>query len=462
MQTTLSILTLPLMLAVLLWIGQSPDVPTPVGPTPARERNWEEILGGPRAQWPSPRPSVHWFDNFDEAKVVAARERRPLFVVMRCLPCKQCADFDADVLEGRPGLAEVLRQFICVRLTSIATVDLRQFPMAGFQDLDLSWWGWFIAPEGSIYGVFGGKDETGDRARISIEALATAMNRVLDHHFDPRRGDWNVDIQPARGEKPVTPFDLPGFKSWALRHDETQPIECLHCHQVAEILRQPALDAKTFDKQRDLEIWPYPENIGIVVERNDGLLVTTVAEGSPAAAAGIQPGDRIRAAGSKKLFSQADLRAALQRVESEGGTLVLRWKRATVVMEGTLELKPGWKRVVLDWRQSIAGGNIGAPPGLTWPNAMPDGERKRLGIPPQTMAIKPFFAKQGSWAARRAGVIESDVIIGVNGDTGNRSGREFLVWFRTRFEPGDEVTLKVRNARGLVRDVTYKLTANGR
>ena len=457
MLTSKPFLFAALLLSATLWWAQEP-----AAPQPDRGRDWAEILGPPQGTLPSPRPAVKWLEDFDEAKAIAAREGRPLFVVMRCLPCKQCADFDTAVLESGPVLDPLLRQFVTVRLTSVQSIDLRQFPMQSMQDLDLSWWGWFIAPEGNIYGVFGGKDEHGDRSRISIEALASTLRRVLAHHFDPRRGDWNVDARPATGEKPLTPFDLAGFKSWARRLDDSTKLDCLHCHQVAEILRQPAIDGKLFDKQRDLQIWPYPENIGLVLQRDDGLLVTQVTSGSPAEAAGLVEGDRLVTAMSKKLFSQADLRAVLQHIEPGGGRLHLRWFHGETLMEGSLELAAGWKQVVLDWRQSIASGNIGAQPGFAWPNAMKDADKKKLGIPLKDMAIRPFFGSGGNWVARRAGLNSGDVIIAVNGESPNLFGREFLVWFRTRVEPGDEVTLKVRDPKGKERTIVYEATANGR
>jgi len=452
----------PLVLAAALLAAALCLAQNPQAPAPERARDWNAILGPAQGSWPNPRPTVKWLEDFDEAKAIAAREGRPLFVVMRCLPCKQCADFDAAVLEGGPLLEPLLRQFVTVRLTSVHSVDLRQFPMQRLQDLDLSWWGWFIAPEGSIYGVFGGKDEKGDSSRISTQALATTLRRVLDHHHDPRRADWGVDEKPAAGDKPMRPFDLPGFKSWARRFEEPQKLDCLHCHQVAEILRQPAIDAKKFDKQRELQLWPFPENLGMVLQRDDGLLVSEIVPDSPAARAGLAKGDRLAAAKAKKLFSQADLRAVLQRLEPDGDQLLLRWQRGKDVMEGTLELGQGWKQVVLDWRQSISGGNVGAHPGFAWPNSMSEGDKRKLGIDAKSMAIRPWFGKVSGWTASRAGLSSRDTIVAVGGESPNLSGREFLVWFRRRYEPGDEIKLRVRDSEGVERELAYKATARGR
>jgi hypothetical protein len=459
MQSPWLLVFAPVLLAAAHCWPQNPVEPT----APVRERNWNEILSPTQARWPTPRPAVRWFENLEQAKGVAAREGRPMFVVMRCLPCKQCADFDAAVLEGGPLLTPLLQQFVTVRVTNVQPIDLRQFPMQAMQDLDLSWWGWFLAPDGTIYGVFGGKDERGDGARISTVALATTLKRILDHHYDPRHADWNVDVKPIRGDKPVTPLDLPGFVSWGRHAVEQGTLECLHCHQVAEILRQPAIDANKFDKEKDLQIWPYPENVGIQVLRDDGLVVEKVTAESAAALAGLQVGDRLAGAGVKKLFSQADLRSVLQRVDVGGGKLELHWVRKGKPMQGTLELAQGWKRVTLGWRQSIAGGNFGASPGMAWANPVKDEMKKKLGISLDQMALQPYFGqKEPGWIAHAGGLNTTDIILSVNGKSPNISGREFMAWFRTSFDPGDEIKLHVRNGKGEERDLTYKATASGR
>ena len=79
------------------------------------------------------------------------------------------------------------------------------------------------------------------------------------------------------------------------------------------------------------------------------------------------------------------------------------------------------------------------------------------------MAVRPYFGnKKDAWVARKAGLTDSDVILAVNGQSPNLSGRAFLVWFRGLLEPGDEVVLRVRAAKGGEREVKYKATARGR
>jgi hypothetical protein len=161
--------------------------------------NWNEILGPSQGKLADPLADIIWRTDLQKALAEAQQTNRPLFVTLRCLPCKQCSAFDKDVMEGGPLLAPLLSQFITVRLTNARAIDLRMLPIQGYQDLDISWWGYFLSPQGRIYGIFGGKDHVSDATRISPEALAVTMKRVLAHHYDPRRENWGID-GPGIGE----------------------------------------------------------------------------------------------------------------------------------------------------------------------------------------------------------------------------------------------------------------------
>ena len=451
-------------------------------PTSA-EPNWNEILGPTQATLPGSRaalaeavniPSFHktsipsrvnWEADLPKALREAREQNRPVFVTMRCLPCKACSDFDKDVLEGGGDLDPLLLQFVTVRLTSAANVDLRLLPMEEFQDMDVSWWGWFLSPEGKVYGVFGGRDANGDAGRTSKKALVATLKRVLDHHYDPRRAGWDIDGAAPRltAAKPATPTDLPGYKNWldtGHRREHVVKQDCIHCHQVQEIMHQTAIDAGSFDKSRDLDIWPLPENVGIVLERDDGLLIKSVKSGTPASAAGLKPGDVLGAAGGRRLFSQADFRAALHRLPKTGETaLDLVYLRDGKVQSTIwLQMTGPWRKTNHGWRISYAEGVVGGSPGF-WANDG-SGRRERLGLAKDAMCVSPYFPSDQKFRdaspAWQAGLRGSDLIIAVNGKSPNLVGRPWIQWFRMNNDPGNEVTLTVMNQKGEKRDITFR------
>lgn len=419
------------------------------------EPAWAEILGPARGEVPPPPVGkVEWLNVTQKALEIARRENRPVLVTLRCLPCKQCADFDRDVLDGGDVLTPLLKRFVCVRLTNAEHIDTRIFPAEGYQDFDLSWWAYFLSPEGQVYGIFGGRDDVSESTRISELALVRALDRVLAHHHDPRRPVWAIDGPvPILSGKYPAPWELPGWKSWEKAREAKDG--CLHCHEYGEILRQPAIDAGKFDKQRDLEVWPLPENVGIVLDRDHGLLVKDVKPGSAAAVAGIQAGDVLGAAAGRRLLGQTDFRGALHRGPRGDGKVAVVWKRGDEVLRGDLEVVDGWRRTSLDWRMSVSQGNIGASPGF-FPLGVGADERKRLGIPADRMAVRPFLGdKKG--VAWNGGLRADHVITAVNGESPARDGRGFLVWFRQRLDPGAEVEFAVVEAGGGKKTVKYRV-----
>ena len=424
---------------------------------------WTEILGPPQGKLPAAASfTVTWRTNLAQAMTEAREQNRPLFVTFRCLPCKQCADFDKAVLEGGPELDPLLTQFVTVRLTDAAEIDLRIFPVEGYADLDLSWWGWFLSPEGRVYGVFGGRDHVSDATRISKSALIGSLLRVLTHHYDPRRPRWDIDgSAPDLSGVPKSPRQLPGYKGW-LRgsHEGGQKQACIHCHQVNDILREPAVAAKTFDKQRDFDVWPLPENVGVTLDRDDGLRITSVAAESAADKAGLKPGDVLGAAGGRRLFSQADFRGVLHRGPRRAGEIEVWWRRGAEVTSAKLAVSDGWRKTILDWRMSVSQGIVGGDPGF-FPLAVKTQRREQFNIAADKIAVEPFMGPKPNGAAYDAGVRQSQVVTAVNGETSNMAGRAFLVWFIQRFDPGDHVTLTVMDGPDKRHNVTYQLPQRG-
>lgn len=422
-----------------------------------REIDWRTVLSPSQGKWPEPLPSVVWRDDLLKALADAKAQNRPVFVTLRCLPCKQCSAFDKDVLEGGAQLTPLLRQFITVRLIDAKALDLRLLPVERFQDLDLSWWGYLLSPEGRLYGIFGGKDHVSDATRISPEALASTLTRVLAHHYDPRRSAWDIDGPAANLESaPRNPTNLSGYESWLARGGkEAKAQVCIHCHQVSEILRQPALDAGKFDKLRDTQIWPLPENVGITLDRDDGLLVKSIEPGSSAENAGLRAGDSLAAAGDRRLFGQADFRGVLHRAPNGDAVIPIHWLRSGQEMDGRLHVTGEWRKTVLGWRMSLAQGNIGVDCGF-FPLTMSKNERLKLKLTDDAMGVKPYMYKEAT-PASRAGLKGGNFIVAVNGQSPNISGRNFEWWFRERFELGNMITLDVVDGSGKRSQIKYEL-----
>ncbi len=413
---------------------------------------WLNILREPLSgNYPQPQNEVVWRKYLGKALQEAQKTNRPLFVTFRCLPCKQCSDFDRVVLAGSPQLTPWLKHFITVRLTDARRLNLEIFDIEGYQDLDLSWWGYFLSPKGETYSVFGGRDHVSDKTRISEKALVNTLKRVLDHHYNSKRPSWKIDGRKPRLSRWRSPTKLAGFSSWIKERKYVQKQSCLHCHQVAEVLREPAIRKGTFRGREDLQMWPLPENVGIVLNRDHGLKVDEVKAQSPAEQIGLRKGDILAAAEDQKLFGQTDFRGVLHRGPPEDGSLKVYWFRGENLHFGSLDLEKGWRATELSWRASVADGNIGMWPGFGWPLKGPHSGKGK-------MSIRPWMGnKPNRLPAFRAGLRGNHVVIAVNGESPDLFGRPFMAWFRLAgHKEGDSITLTVLE-KGQERDISYIL-----
>lgn len=421
--------------------------------------DWQTYLSATQNETiPEPQQDLVWRYDVGKAFETAKQTGRPVFVTMRCLPCKQCSVFDKTILDGGPELDPLFKQFVTVRLTSAHDLNLNFFPVEEYQDLDLSWWGWFFSPAGEIYSVFGGRDHVSDETRISKAALVNTMTRVLKYHYSSYGNKINPERKELVAKETYTPRDLPGYESWiSKRSHEADAAGCIHCHQVREILWQPAIDKKTFDKHTDTQTWPLPENTGITVNRDHGLLVSKVDQDSPAATIGMKQGDVIIAAEGKPMFSQTDFRAVLHRAPMKKAAVDVVWQRGDEIHNGTLTMDDeDWRKTNMDWRMSVSQGNYSTGPGF-FPLGITYNERKKHSIPDETMAVRPYFGKNPKGPAYQAGLRGGDIITSINGENPNVIGRGFLVWLRMNYEPGDKLKMTVISNDSKKKDVTYTL-----
>jgi len=411
----------------------------------------DKALNTKAIQLPKALDKLVWRTDIKKSLSEAQTTNRPIFVTFRCLPCKQCASFDKSVLDGGPALSPLLRQFITVRLTDAAQLNTALFPFEGYQDLDLSWWGYLLSPQGQIYGIFGGKDHISDQTRISVKALQNTLSRVLKHHYQTDRKKWNVDGPLPNLSKGKTPKDYPMFDKWKNDNPWIAKQTCIHCHQVNDIVRFAPIKLGKFDKKKDLDMWPLPENTGIIVDRDHGLKVKSLIQGRPVKHS-LKLGDELLAAGNRLLFSQADYRGVLHRFKDKG-TLPLWIKRNEQVIKTSMTLGDNWKQALkvehLYWRKSVYDGPISSGPGF-FPLRGPKSGKG-------SMSVKPFMGKNAKdRPAYKAGVRPNHIIVAVNGESPDYYGRSFMGWFKLKFSPGETITYTVLE-RGKRKDIKYTL-----
>jgi hypothetical protein len=317
----------------------------------------------------------------------------------------------------------VADKFVRVRLVKVAGADLRRFEF----DFDLTWYCFFLSPDETIYGRYGGRDATDAEARISTKGLRFAMDRALEAHTSPPAA------QQLDG-KPVFAEDFASAKSHR---------GCIHCHNVNEFRRADAKAAGAWDRD-SIWVYPLPENVGVTLDVDVGNRVKAVAKGSAAERAGLKPGDALAKLNGYPVASFGDASYALHKAPAKG-SIAVTWTRDGKEQSGTLEVAAGWRKTNLTWRPSM----LDILPAVPFSgDELTAAEKKVLGLSEKRAAIRQY--DEVHKLLKDAGVQGGDVVIGFDGNAIDGGIGELLGFVRRNYLVGDDVTVNlVRDGKRL-------------
>ncbi len=378
----------------------------------------------------------HWiYDDLAKAKAEAKETGKPLLVVLRCVPCPPGKTLDEKVMQPDKELEAVEKQFVCVRLIQTKGLDLSLFQY----DYDMSWSAMFFAPDMTIYGRYGTRNATGpgSDSLLTASAFKKAAERALELHkgFPGNR----EQLVAKKGKTPAyaVPEKTPGLEDRAGK--ETTKQTCIHCHMVKEFAMRAKWEAGKLTPE-DIWVYPMPERIGLTLEIDDGLIVKSVAENSPAAKAGLAAGDSLVAANGQPLISTADFQWVLHNSPSDA-MLRLTVSRRGRVMTSDISLSGDWKEQSnIAWRASSW---YGLRLGLKV-EPLSAADRKSRGIEEDklALAVKGLFGK-GKLKLEAAGLRTGDVIVAVDGNSENQSESTFIAALRLTHGPKDAVKFTI-------------------
>jgi hypothetical protein len=404
-------------------------------PVAGAEGGLKDILKDLHAQG-----AEHWiYNNFEAAVAEAKRSGRPIFVTFRCVPCKACAGFDAEVAQGSDVIARLAAdKFVALRQVEMKGVDLSQFQF----DHDLNWAAMFINADGTVYGRYGTQSAEGPDAYNSVASLEKAMQRVLAlHELYPNN---KADLEAKKGApKPYrTALEMPAMENKQKLAGPTARNNCVHCHNIhdAEQEQWRKEGTLTLDK---LYRYPLPENMGLKIDRNDGVKVEKVIEGSAAARAGLKAGDSITHLNGQAIISIADMQWVLHGLANKDVKVTVRAERAGAPVSAEVLLTAGWKKTDFLWRGSRW--SLKPRPGFWAPELKGrELEALKLGEGAKAYRIQWINADQSEGRkAKEAGLREGDLVVEVADKPISWTPEQFQMHVRMNYKVGDELPLTV-------------------
>ena len=382
------------------------------------------------------RTDLWVYNDIQQAMAEAKKSNKPIFVTFRCVPCKDCAAFDADVANGNDRVQALAKEkFVSVRQVEMKGVDLSLFQF----DHDLNWAGMFINADGVVYARYGTQSAEGSDAYNSIEGLLNTMNRVLELHAAyPKNA---AELKGKRGEpKPVSSaLELPGLSNPAKYAQETTRSNCIHCHNIHDAEHKHALDTGKFSIDMMYK-FPLPDSLGLKIDRKSGVRIEKVLPDSAAAVAGLLANDEIVRMNGQRMTSIADMQWVLHHLPLGNAQVEIETTRPG---KHTVALKSGWKKHDFSWRGSM----WNAPPRFqVWTPVLSNEAREKLNLPATDTPLEVrWINKQGKGGqqAFNDGLREKDIIIAIAGQPARLDTKEFNMHIKLNYKVGDQLPLTI-------------------
>ncbi|GIW92199.1 MAG: peptidase [Pirellulaceae bacterium] len=391
--------------------------------------------------------SDRWvYNDFARGRQLAQASGKPMLVVFRCVPCEACSEFDKQLIEHEEELSDLLDQFVCVRIIHMNGVDLRLFQFDFDQSMHLV----FLHPDGTVYARFGTRSPRPEHEDITLAGLRRAMERVLAWHAGYPANKARFEGKQPRPVEVAFAEQFPTLKGrYGSKLDVQGQVvaSCIHCHQVREAQR--AMARQSMQKLSDELLFPQPlpDVIGLRMDPNYCARVAEVSPQSPAAEAGLRPGDELEELAGQPLASTADIQWVLHHTpgEAELPCVVRRGDRR---LEVTIRLSEGWRQKSdISWRPTTWDLRRQATGGMRLAE-VPAEVRRRLGLAPDMPAL--FVQHVGQYGdhavAKRAGFQAGDVIVQVDGRPAPQRETDFIAYALSK-PAGSTVTAQVRRGQ---------------
>ena len=376
------------------------------------------------------------YNDIRQAMTEAKKQNKPLFVTFRCVPCKDCAAFDADVANGNDRVQALAKEkFVSVRQVEMKGVDLSLFQF----DHDLNWAGMFINADGVVYARYGTQSAEGSDAYNSIDGLLHTMDRVLELHVNYPKN--LAELKGKRGEKKSvgSALELPGLRNPAKYAQQTTRNNCIHCHNIHDAEHRHASNSGSYSVEMMYK-YPLPDNIGLKIDRKSGVRIEQVIDGSAAAGAKLHADEDVVRMNGQRITSIADMQWVLHHLPDTDTQVEVE---TSTTGKYAVTLKAGWKKYDFSWRGSM----WNAPPRFeAWAPLLSDEARTKLGLPETDTALEVRWINGNEPGGKQLyddGLREKDVIIAIAGQPLSMTTKQFNMHIKLHYKVGEVLPLTV-------------------
>ncbi len=388
------------------------------------------------------------YNNLSEAKAQARRENKPIFVTFRCVPCRDCKGFDAEVAAGADEIATLAKEnFIPIRQVEMKGVDLNQFQF----DYDLNWAAMFINADGTVYARYGTQSAEGADAYNSTTGLKATMKRVLELHKNYPSNQDSLKDKKGAPRAYSTALEMPGMEKTATLAGLTSRENCIHCHMLHDSENRHAQETGTFTFD-SLFRFPLPQNVGLNIVRDHGSKIESISAGSAAADSKLKPDEEIVTINGQAIASVADIQWVLHNLPNEDVNLNIVGSKSG---PSTLSLRKGWKETDPTWRGSL---HSVKPQFPIWTPPADDKQRTGLGLSDDqgALVVKYIAAnKKTGQNAQKAGLKIGDILVEMDGKPIGNTPQKWQYQMKLKYKTGDTLPLTIiRNGKRIPIQIT--------
>jgi len=223
-----------------------------------------------------------------------------------------------------------------------------------------------------------------------------------------------------------------------------QPVYgCYHCHYVREAIQSMAVKDRSWEPSQ-YWIWPSTKRLGLVMDQQRQHQIEEVVDDSPAASAGLKPGDRLQTLDGKRILTKYDAQWILDQAGWDRRRMPFTASRQGQFVSGTLALEEGWK--VGDpreyaWRATnvyTEHMNKFLPtPGFIG-EALGREARQAAGLDESVFALKVTYLNYGSYLA---GIRSGDIVLGAGDRFHFESQRAFFHACETMRQANEDIKI---------------------